>query len=187
MTGSPKASLRLKVKKTLSSLNESALLEKSEKVNHHLKKWLDELSNKHFPKSIVVGGYAPMKGEVDWTKLEQSFASAYPGFFAGVMAFRKSRLSDLKRTKDFGVSLLTPTLDHEVVTPDVLIVPGIAFTKKGERLGRGKGFYDRYLSGYKGLKVGVCFKEQLRDAIPVEEHDVVMNYVISEEGIFTLE
>ena len=64
---------------------------------------------------------------------------------------------------------------------DFMIVPGVAFTADGRRLGRGKGFYDRYLSqnGFAAITVGVCFREQVVDEIPSEPHDKVVESVIA--------
>ena len=63
---------------------------------------------------------------------------------------------------------------------DAIVVPGVAFTTGGARMGRGKGFYDKYLSqsGVVALKIGVCYKEQLLNEIPTELHDVAMDVVI---------
>ena len=62
---------------------------------------------------------------------------------------------------------------------DLMVVPGVAFTKEGERLGRGKGFYDRYLSreGFRGFCIGVGYKHQLLDSLPTEPHDRQMDMV----------
>ncbi len=63
---------------------------------------------------------------------------------------------------------------------DLIIVPGCAFTKDGLRLGYGGGFYDRYLAKHPELyKVGICFKEQLFETLPVDAHDVRMDLIIS--------
>ena len=64
---------------------------------------------------------------------------------------------------------------------DLMIVPGVAFTLRGERLGRGKGFYDRYLSreGFRAQKIGVCFKHQVLEELPTEPHDHTMHKVIT--------
>lgn len=62
---------------------------------------------------------------------------------------------------------------------DLAIIPGIAFTKKGHRLGRGKGFYDRLLPKLNCPLLGLAFPFQIVDSIPSDEHDVMMNYVIS--------
>lgn len=62
---------------------------------------------------------------------------------------------------------------------DLLVVPGVAFTSGGARLGRGKGYYDRYLgqSGLRAFRVGVCFAHQLVEVLPVEPHDCPMDAV----------
>lgn len=65
---------------------------------------------------------------------------------------------------------------------DVMVVPGVAFTSCGNRMGRGKGFYDKYMSqcGFRAFKLGVCYLEQLVDELPVEQHDIKMDAVIYE-------
>ena len=60
---------------------------------------------------------------------------------------------------------------------DLIVVPGLAFDPRGRRLGRGKGFYDRLLSAASGVKCGICFDEQLLPEIPVEPHDVLLDFV----------
>jgi len=62
---------------------------------------------------------------------------------------------------------------------DVIIVPGVAFDKAGHRLGRGKGYYDRFLQGLNAVKIGVCHPYQLLDSIPFEPHDALMDRVLS--------
>ncbi|MBR2115676.1 MAG: 5-formyltetrahydrofolate cyclo-ligase [Alistipes sp.] len=71
----------------------------------------------------------------------------------------------------------------EPISPDeidVIVVPGVAFTTDGKRCGRGKGYYDKYLSrsGFRAIKIGVCYAEQLAEDIPNEPHDIVMDYMI---------
>lgn len=63
---------------------------------------------------------------------------------------------------------------------DLVIVPGIAFDRKLNRMGRGKGFYDRLLPKLKAPKIGICFDFQLFDEIPVEKNDIKMDKIISE-------
>lgn len=66
---------------------------------------------------------------------------------------------------------------------DLIIIPGIAFDRKMNRLGRGKGYYDRFLHQTKIPRVGVCFDIQLKEHIPSESHDIKMDYIISENEI----
>ena len=70
-----------------------------------------------------------------------------------------------------------PALPYDIV--DFVIVPGLAFTPDGARLGYGGGFYDRFLPQLHAPNVGVCFAEQLLDALPVEPHDVRVQRVLS--------
>ena len=63
---------------------------------------------------------------------------------------------------------------------DLIVVPGMAFDREGHRLGRGKGFYDRFLTKYPDVKtIGICFDFQLLDSIPTEPHDRPVGEVIS--------
>ena len=184
ITGCPKKMLRLEIKQALLSVDDFSLMEKSKNICLHLRTFLEsDLFREHF-KSLIIGAYAPMRDEVDWTSLEKSFSWAYPGFFENEMVFKKCQRSDLVLSKDFGVNLETPPHTSSDSLPHVLIIPGVAFTKSGGRLGRGKGFYDRYLEKFPGIKIGLCFNEQLRESIPLENHDIAMDYVVSENGVF---
>jgi len=66
---------------------------------------------------------------------------------------------------------------------DFIVVPGVAFTAAGARMGRGRGYYDKYLSqpGFRGVKAGVCYAHQLVVELPVELHDVFMDYVVTND------
>ena len=61
---------------------------------------------------------------------------------------------------------------------DFALIPGVGFSPSGYRLGRGKGFYDKFLSKHPLYTVGVCFREQFFLDIPTEPHDVPMNKVL---------
>lgn len=63
---------------------------------------------------------------------------------------------------------------------DLMIIPAVAFDRRGNRLGRGKGFYDRLLSSTKATKIGVGYEFQLMDELPSESHDVPMDMVITQ-------
>ena len=69
-----------------------------------------------------------------------------------------------------------------VQTIDLLVVPGVAFDQEGYRLGYGKGFYDRELARLTRTTttVGLCYDFQLCEALPIEEHDQQLDYVITE-------
>ena len=67
---------------------------------------------------------------------------------------------------------------------DVFIIPGVVFDKKGWRLGRGAGFYDRLLRGKHVPKIGLCFEKQLVAKVPHFSYDVPMTRVITERGMY---
>jgi 5-formyltetrahydrofolate cyclo-ligase len=62
---------------------------------------------------------------------------------------------------------------------DFALVPGVGFDTMGARLGRGRGFYDRLLAQMDGIKCGVAFDDQVVNEIPVAQHDMKMNFVLT--------
>jgi len=62
---------------------------------------------------------------------------------------------------------------------DLVLVPGMAFDLHGNRLGRGKGFYDRLLLETSGVKCGICHDMQLLENIPMEPHDARVDFVLT--------
>ncbi|MFX3623827.1 MAG: 5-formyltetrahydrofolate cyclo-ligase [Ectobacillus sp.] len=66
---------------------------------------------------------------------------------------------------------------------DLLIVPGIAFTNKGERLGYGGGYYDRFLSRYTGNTVALAFSFQVVPKVPMKAYDRCVQKLITEQGV----
>lgn len=69
---------------------------------------------------------------------------------------------------------------------DAVIVPGVAFDHSGGRLGYGGGYYDRFLPKLRPdtVKIGVAYELQLIKQIPVEEHDVHLDRIVTETGIY---
>ena len=70
-----------------------------------------------------------------------------------------------------------------------MLVPGLAFTRSGHRLGRGKGYYDRYLQRYRQLPdvspvvtIALAFKQQIFDSIPASECDINIDMVLFDES-----
>jgi len=61
---------------------------------------------------------------------------------------------------------------------DVVIVPGVAFDRQNNRLGRGKAYYDKFLKTLNAKKVGICFDFQLIDHVPAGEFDITMDLVV---------
>ena len=72
----------------------------------------------------------------------------------------------------------------EPIPVDLVIVPGLAFDARGGRLGWGRGFYDDFLSGVDALKIGVAYAQQIVESVPMDEHDIYMDKVITEETTY---
>lgn len=72
---------------------------------------------------------------------------------------------------------------------DVALIPGLGFDLRGNRLGRGMGFYDRFLGepDFRATKVGSGFSCQIMDALPIEPHDVPMDALATEKDLQVLE
>lgn len=67
---------------------------------------------------------------------------------------------------------------------DLFIIPGVAFDKNGNRLGRGRGFYDKLLAGKNTVKIGLAFEKQIVDTVPRTDHDIQMDFVVTERGVY---
>ena len=90
---------------------------------------------------------------------------------------------ELKKDTDFAVgdfNILEPQNEEYTGDYDLIVVPGVAFDKNGNRIGRGKGYYDRFLCKHLNVaRIGICFDFQLVDEVPTEDNDIKMNDVIS--------
>ncbi len=84
-----------------------------------------------------------------------------------------------------GRLVAVPEADVDPAWPDVVVVPGLAFTAAGDRLGQGGGWYDRFLAQVRVdcITIGVCFAEQILDTLPAEAHDVTMDHVVTDRGV----
>ena len=76
-------------------------------------------------------------------------------------------------------------LDDSELSFDLMLIPGVAFDQKGNRIGYGKGYFDKFLAKCEGLKVGIGFDLQVVPKIdPVDSWDVKMDLVLTEKGIY---
>lgn len=77
------------------------------------------------------------------------------------------------------------TVDCEKI--DIAVIPCVSADKKGNRLGHGAGYYDRFLEKTDMKKICLCFEENISEAIPTENNDVPVDIVISEKGVYERE
>lgn len=132
--------------------------------------------------------FAPLVDELDvWPLLEKLLKTpaicALPAFDDATQFYSARRVKNLETdifTGKFGVS--EPLLECETIALDrfdLVLVPGMAFDFNGNRLGRGKGFYDRILATVSGVKCGVAYDFQLAENIPVESHDAKVDFIVT--------
>ena len=95
------------------------------------------------------------------------------------MELRRYRSADDLSMGAFGIMEPTGEPFTSLAEIDLAVVPGMAFDTRGNRLGRGKGYYDRFLSQLpQATKVGLCFPFQKFPGVPTDENDVRMDLVI---------
>jgi len=103
---------------------------------------------------------------------------------ARTMSFRKISNFDQLETVYMNLREPIPALTEEVNADeiDLQIVPGVAYTERGERIGYGGGYYDRYLMHYKGKTLSLAYSFQMVDHIPIEPFDKNVEKIITEKG-----
>lgn len=159
---------------------------KKEKSNLIIQK---VILRKEYQKAKVIALYKSMESEVDTTLLiSQALLDgkivATPRIEDDTLVFYQiTSDTDVFVKSKFGVEEPIPEQDKMMENDkiDLVIVPGVCFDKEKNRLGFGKGYYDQFLERSRAYKLGICFEEQiLKDEfIPVEEHDVKMDRIIT--------
>ena len=76
-----------------------------------------------------------------------------------------------------------PVYDPASPGAAVCFVPGLVYDKAGYRLGYGKGFYDRYLSGFSGCTIGVVYSDYILPEVPRGRFDVTVDILLTEKGV----
>lgn len=175
-----KHELRKRMKEVLSRISSSEFDKWNISLSKNLSKFLsDDLG---ISENDVVGGFAPIQREPLWMPGVKANL-AFPAY-KEKMLFKISAYESLVKQMDFGVEILSPAKEAMKVVPKILLIPGLGFSLDGKRLGRGKGFYDRYLEKFTGVKIGLCFECQLSEVVPVDIHDQKMNFIVTEKNIY---
>ncbi|MEM1147845.1 MAG: 5-formyltetrahydrofolate cyclo-ligase [Pseudomonadota bacterium] len=138
----------------------------------------------------IVAAYLPIGSEIDprplMTKLAAADAKlALPSVQDdGSMVYRAYRRGDMLEQRQFG--LLEPNPEVPEVSPTLVLTPLLGFDRSGNRIGYGKGHYDRALAKLRErgrvFVCGLAFWGQEVDAVPVEPHDIPLDWVMTERG-----
>jgi 5-formyltetrahydrofolate cyclo-ligase len=92
-------------------------------------------------------------------------------------------------TGRLGLKMPDPARVRVIAPPaiDLIVVPGVAFDRAGYRVGMGAGYYDRFLPQTAACRLGVAWSFQVVDAVPADEHDAQLDYLLTEGGIWPAE
>lgn len=156
------------------SLEESYVREASHIICEKLKK------SPFYKAAESICLYMPINNEVDVTELLETGNIYIPKIMDKSMDFYLYEGKDSIEAGAYGI--LEPTGKRKL-NPDnktLVVMPGVAFSRDGYRLGYGGGYYDTYLKKYPMcMKVAVCFREQLVEELPAREHDVKPDIIIN--------
>lgn len=131
--------------------------------------------------------YNSMEGEVATANFIQKWEGEkefyLPVTYKDKIVFREYNSSIKLEESKFGVFEPVGADIQDYGFVDLVIVPGVAFDRKMNRVGYGKGYYDKFLSQIKAPKLAICFEFQLLDSVPTDSHDIKMDYLVSENDL----
>jgi 5-formyltetrahydrofolate cyclo-ligase len=182
-----KKELRQRLRKQLAAMSKHEMATKSARATQLL------VSTPEFAESEVIMVFLSLPSEIDTTGLVLRAWQEHKRVLAPRISWEQRRMmptevrsltSDLVET---AMGLREPVTGAPIPIPiiDMVVVPGIAFDEKGDRLGRGRGFYDRFLAHpeFKGISCGLAFEAQLLAEVPVGPLDRPVTMLVTDEKI----
>jgi 5-formyltetrahydrofolate cyclo-ligase len=144
-------------------------------------------------RGTIVSGYSPIRSEIDPVPLMRTLAAggarlALPAVMARgkSLAFRAWSPNDRLMLGPLGI--LEPSPAAAEIIPDIMLVPLAAFDRLGHRIGYGAGHYDHTLAHLRKIKpvtaIGIAFAAQEIKSVPALQHDVALDYVLTETQMF---
>ena len=185
---SSKAEIRAIIKEKMKNLEYSSKVSMDEEIRkniYNLREYYDSRS---------IFSYVSQEREVDTIYLINRSITCGK-IVCVTLIVKKNSALELRIIKDFKTDLEignfnilepkkhTKKIDHRNI--DIFFIPGVAFGTKCERLGRGGGYFDRFLLGINSLKIGLAYEFQIFDSLPTEKHDITMDMIITEKRVIT--
>ena len=160
------------------------------------KKALDRAIAEHIAASALFRNasmlllYAPMEGEINLLPLarlarERGIPIAFPRSHKEDFTLTFHILTADARLSQGAYGIAEPPADAPVCVPDeraLCLLPGLSFDKNGERLGYGKGYYDRFLATFPGETVGAVYSALMLREVPTDKYDIAARHVLTERG-----
>ncbi|MGL1937246.1 MAG: 5-formyltetrahydrofolate cyclo-ligase [Fibrobacterales bacterium] len=143
-----------------------------------------------------IAGYMPMDSEAHITPILKSALTDnkklyLPWITPKTNDIALAAIQDLKNdlaVSHYGILEPKDELKKTTFDPvlDIILVPGIGFDRTGNRIGHGKGYYDRLLAKTEGLRCGICFESHLVEQVPTDTYDQKMDLVITEKRVIRI-
>ena len=165
-------------------MNEKKILRSNLNIqNENLKYTEDNISILNdLIKNKIICVYIPLKSEIDINDKLLGYKKILTTYLDNKTLKICKYKKPFKKNKLNVYEPETPSAESEV---DVFLIPGLAFTVDGKRLGRGGGFYDQMLKFYpKSLKIGLTSNDRILKDIPTEDHDILLNYVFTNDKYY---
>ncbi len=170
-----------KIRKEIKQLKANYSLAEKQELSQSILEQVEQLPQFQSAKTVML--YWSMDDEVathdfvcKWAKSKQVILPVVNGSTLDLKVFKG--IDNLVAGENFGI----PEPDGDVFTKeediDFILVPGVAFDRENNRMGRGKAYYDRLLRELSAYKVGVCFDFQLLPTVPTDQYDIKMDKVV---------
>ncbi len=181
-----KDTLRQEIKTKVAKLGNREMIKDNKAINSHI------CVSRLYLEGKIIMGYLAQGKEVNVdTALQQAVNSdkivCVPHVLEENGQMEIVRLTSLKNLGKDRYGIRVPQAPYEVIDPsevDLILVPAVAYTAQGNRMGRGAGYYDRFLPRCaKAVPMGVAFEAQVVEELPVNAHDQNVRYLVTETGL----
>lgn len=150
------------------------------------------LASDAFKQTEIIFAFSPLEIEIDITSvLEASLREkklALPKCYSKNKKMAFYLIKSLSELKISEYNILEPLedKDNEIMPNEntLIIVPGLVFSKNGERVGFGAGYYDRYLAENKAKTISICYEKSIVDRIETNIYDIRIDEIITEDNIY---
>lgn len=144
-----------------------------------------------FEKADIILFYYPIKNEISpmpliemTQKMGKKIAFPICNTEQNTLSFRTVNSIDELIPSHFGIPEPPSSNETPIWTErTIVIVPALAFSKDGQRLGYGKGFYDKFLREFMGISVGFSYSSLVLDSIPIDKHDIPLKMIVTESEV----
>jgi 5,10-methenyltetrahydrofolate synthetase len=179
----------------LASLDFFALIEKSSRLSDHFFSW--SAQNATLFQSRYIVSFCPFGNEPQLNIEKEGGGEPYKVSYVRIHDWKSGKMEAHVARRELpgmwedvplknGIKIFHPFESQPICKAEdiaVVLVPGLAFTREGDRLGRGMGFYDRFLSRYPhALRLGIAFEEQVASSLPIDPWDLPIDALLTDGG-----